>query len=179
MLRTVVQAVMTTLRATPNFAGWCIFAACGLLLPAIVLAAGPAKPQTPQKHAAAELLLEGKPVEKLTLTNEQGQSQEILHPGRSVSLPPGRYWIREIRVHWDANGPPQTDRDVNRLTLVPSGSCRLNVGSPRTPLLTAKHRGNLLMLNYNPRPNGEASRNAQFTIYQGDRKIASGSFEYG
>jgi len=175
----VARAIMTTLRAMANSAGWWIFAACGLLLPPIVLAAGPAKPPTPPKTAAAELLLEGQPVEKLTLTNAQGQSREIIHPGRSLFLPPGEYRIREICVHWDANAPPQTDRDVSGLTLVPSGSCRLSVGSSRTPLLTAKHRGNLLMLNFNPRPDGEDSHNARFTIYQGDRKVASGAFEYG
>lgn len=153
-----------------------IFAAWLWLLPAIASAADP---------AGCELVLAGKPVEKLVLSNEQGRRTEIVRPGARVRLPPGRYRIAEISVRWDQGGPPETETDVNWLTLTPAGARRLNVGASETPQVTATRWGRLLKLSYDARSGGYASRESaratppQFVVYEGDRQVASGSFEYG
>ena len=142
-------------------------------------AAKPVKPAAARKPALCELELAGRPVERLKLRNEQGQATEFVHPGPTLQLPPGRYRIEEICVAWDANRPAETDTDVNWLTLAPLRPCRLDVGSLRTPVLSASHHGKTLTLLYRTQTGGDRSSDARVDIYQHGRKISSGSFKYG
>ncbi|MGD0654004.1 MAG: hypothetical protein ABSA16_06635 [Thermoguttaceae bacterium] len=168
---------MQTLHLTVKPGGWHLLPAWLLFLPAIAFAAEAANQQPARDPSACELKIEGRHVEKLTLADVQGKLMEIDHPGPSVFLAPGRYQIKEIRVQWEDGGRVYTDTDVNYLTLVPSGTCQLNVGTPDTPKVTVTRRGKLLSLGYSIRevyPNPP-----QISFYQGDQKIASGAFEYG
>ncbi|MGD0516954.1 MAG: hypothetical protein ABSA26_05400 [Thermoguttaceae bacterium] len=173
---------MKTLHSTVKSGGWLFLTAWLLFLPAIAYAAEAAKQQPARDPSACELKIEGRRVEKLTLADEQGKLMEIDHPGPSVFLAPGRYQIKEIRVQWDEGGRVYTDTDVNYLTLGPSGTYQLNIGTPETPEVTVTRRGKLLSLSYNVRevyPNMPRSSPPQIGFYQGDEKIASGAFAYG
>jgi hypothetical protein len=63
----------------------------------------------------------------------------------------------------------------------------LQGNQPSGPAVTVEHKGRLLVLTYGPTAaSGVLSSNAGprgeppgFTIYKGQRKIASGQFEYG
>jgi hypothetical protein len=63
----------------------------------------------------------------------------------------------------------------------------LESGGPLLPMVTVEHKGRLLVLTYGPTSaGGGQSANADargeppgFTVYKGQRKIASGQFEYG
>jgi hypothetical protein len=71
---------------------------------------------------------------------------------------------------------------------VPQGGPRIvKSGGPLLPPVTVEHKARLLVLTHGPAsadgglmsnagPRGEPPR---FTIYKGQRKIASGQFEYG
>jgi hypothetical protein len=58
--------------------------------------------------------------------------------------------------------------------------------SPLQPV-TVEHRGRLLVLTYGPKPRADGSvsfthprgKPPRFAVYQGQRQIASGQFEYG
>jgi hypothetical protein len=162
---------------------WQIALAC--LLPAIGLAATAVEKRAARHPTDAELVFEGRAVEKITLVDERGRATEFVRPDTRVFLPPGRYQIREIRVRWEQDGPAQTERDVVWITLDRVKACKLNVASPQTPVVSVKRAGRVLELSYDPRAGGAVYRDAprdtrpQFVVYQGDRKIGSGSFEYG
>jgi hypothetical protein len=164
-------------------AGWQIVLAC--LLPAIGLAVAPVEKQAARRPTDAELVFEGRTVEKITLVDERGQATEFVRPDARVFLPPGRYQIREIRVRWEPDGPAQTERDVAWITFDRAKPCRLNMASPQTPVVSVKRAGRVLELSYDPRAGGAVYRDTprdtrpQFAVYQSDRKIGSGSFEYG
>jgi hypothetical protein len=172
---------MKTLHLSVKSGGWHLLQAWLLFFPAIAFAAEAAKEQPARDPLACELKIEGSRVEKLTLADENGEIKEIDHPGPSVFIAPGRYQIKEIRVQWDDGGRVYTDTDVNYLTLVASGTCQLNVGTPDAPKVTYTRRGKLLSLGYNFREYSNAPRTSppQIGFYQGDEKIASGAFEYG
>jgi hypothetical protein len=56
-------------------------------------------------------------------------------------------------------------------------------GGPLEPI-TVEHRGRLLVLTYGPKPGtasftGARGSAPRFAVYQGQRQIAAGRFEYG
>jgi hypothetical protein len=59
-------------------------------------------------------------------------------------------------------------------------------GGPLQPV-TVEHQGRLLVLTYGPKPTGglmvdpgpPRGESPRFVVYQGQRQIASGQFEYG
>jgi hypothetical protein len=161
------------------------FLAWLLFLPGIAFAANEAKPQPDRDTATCELKIEGRPLEKLVLADEQGKITEIDRPGASVLLAPGRYEIKEMRVVWEDDGCAYTDTDVNYITFGHSNTCRLVVGTPETPKIAVRRRGRIISLNYDFREVGQTFQNVQRTIpprigiYQGDEKIASGAFAFG
>jgi hypothetical protein len=177
---------MKSLRTALRPDGCCALLACSLLLSAVAFAAEPAKQGAARDSAACELVLEDEGIEKLTLVDDEGLWKEFARPGRSIFLPPGRYRIQEI---WLKTG--EYERDLNPggqdlLTLSPERPSRLKVGATLSPTVTAKRRGRLLVLGCQLRDAegrkyfaGDRTNPPQFTIYQGDREIASDSFEYG
>ena len=180
--------MLKTMRTPANFAGWCFFMFCGLLLPAVVLAAGPAKePLAPAYRAFGELIL-GKHIESLSLIDQHGQSVLYQRRGSSMFVPPGRYVIEEIDLQggFSANTSPKLPAD--RVTLVSGKPVRFDIRGPLTSSVTTQRAGRLLKLNYQlldadgrkyERNDGDRGHPPQFAVYQGDRQIASGSFEYG
>ena len=134
--------------------------------------------------SVCQLVLEGRHIEKLLLSDEQGNQKEIVHPGPTVSLPSGNYWIVEIELH---GGYRATSRgSIQSLSLSCDDPCQAAIGAPLEPNVTVKREGRLLKLDYRLLDaNGRKTRrvssvaSTEFAIYQGDQKIGSGSFEYG
>jgi len=177
-----------TMRTTANFAGWCIFAVCGLLLPAIALCAGPAKKQPAPDYRAFGKLILGQHIESLSLNDPHGQPVAFGLRSSGMFVPPGRYVIEEIDLQggFYANTSPKLPTD--QVTLVPGKPVRFDIRGPLRSSVTAQRSGRLLKLNYQlldgdgrkyQRSNGDRGHPPQFAVYQGDCQIGSGSFEYG
>jgi len=176
------------MRTTANFAGWCSFTFCGLLLPAIALCAGPIEePPAPGDRAFCELVL-GQHIENLSLSDQHGQSVPYQRRGSSLFVPPGQYVVERIDLQggFSANTDPRLPAD--HLTLVPGKHVRVDIRGPLRSSVTAQRAGRLLKLNYQlldgdgrkyQRSSGDRGHPPQFAVYQGDCQIASGSFEYG
>lgn len=160
--------------------GWPL-AACWPLLAACALAAAPAAEQQP----ACQLILEGRPVEKLTLIDDHEQTLEFIRPGSGLSLPPGRYHIHELSVQWDDDGPVWTGEDLGLITLDTTHPCHLDVGSSKAPRVVMNRRGPILSFRYDPVIGNKAFSTAtrasrpQFAAYQKGEKVGTGTFEYG
>jgi hypothetical protein len=168
-----------------------------MLLAGVAAAADGSAHQPPATvPAQCELLFEGRfapSIEKLTLIHQSdwfagnGKTLKLERPGARVLLPAGTYKIVEIRLPDDYLTVAADRRDT--LVLSPEKPCRLAVLPPLTPRVSAKRSGRLLVLDCQVyHADGKkatyaekfgCSRPPQFRIYQGDRQIASGSFEYG
>ena len=136
-----------------------------------------------------ELKITGEFVQRVTL--EGGPYQVVLdQPGATVKVPVGRYdsskvSLRKGGVEASLDSPPQAGRNpiiVNEKT--PSV---LTVGGPLTNSVSVTRAGRKLSLDYRLLGAGGAyalinqdrTHPPEFTIYQGDTKIASGKFEFG
>lgn len=180
--------------------------AAWLLVPAITWATDVVKQPEAEKPADCQLILEGKHIEKLVLSDKQGKVVNLVRPDARVLLPAGDYQIEEIEVpggyitRWfvkpPSPWPPPRDR---LLTLSPDKPCRPNIGGPlkATIDIKAKRVGRLVKVSYSlwlrgseqwpyflreRAPVSEQAPLPQFAIYQGDRDITAmgaGSLEYG
>jgi hypothetical protein len=194
---------MRHLCMTAAFAGAIVLAGW-LYPPAIALAGDVVKQAQPEKRADCELILEGRGIEKLVLSDKQGKVISLVRPGACVLLPAGEYQIEEIGVeggwssgwsieprssapplHW----PPPPDR---LLALSPGKPCQPDIGMPLKSEISAKRVGGLIKVSYRPwlrdgggRPYMTLNSTPpppQFAIYQGERDITAsgaGSLEYG
>jgi hypothetical protein len=141
---------------------------------------------------ACELIIEGSRIESLTLESQDGHIRHIANPGRRLSLPAGKYCIRQVNLKrgylFIGSSAPEPDW----FTLAPETPHQLKVGAPLTPSVKVARRGRFLMLDYQLLDaggrayRGGASVNRprsisrpRFTVYRGEREIGSGSFEYG
>jgi hypothetical protein len=169
--------------------GWRILAAWLLLLPAIASAAETAKKQPALDPAAwnCELIL-GKHIKTLSLVDEHGQCPAYRSRGASLLLPPGKYTIQQIDLQGGYSCSLQNFGHPEKpLILAPGKPYRFDIRGPLMPHVTAERAGRLLTMNYQLLDadgrkylNREHSaKPPQFAVYQGDRLIGSGTFEYG
>jgi hypothetical protein len=134
---------------------------------------------------AGQLNIDGKFVETLTLETEQGDLREIENPGPSWSLPQGRYCVREVHLRGGYHCYCYPAAEEGWFTLTSEEPYQLKVGAPLTPKVRVARSFRSLELDYELLDAG--GRNyagpgpevPQFAVYSGDRKIGSGSFDYG
>ena len=170
-----------------------MFLSLWLFLPAVSLTAEPVKGQAGQEPPACELIL-GKHIEKLSLTNQQGQLTTYRRSGFSMFLPPGQYVIETIDLQGGYSSSPRfgySGQQADRITLMPGKPCQFNIRAPLKPSVAVKRVGRLLKLDYqlldgdgrvyrrNDPSGNDRIHQPQFAIYQGESKIGSGTFEYG
>jgi hypothetical protein len=154
-------------------------AAAGLLVLAGVA------PCPAARASDGELRIEGELIKSLTVVNEAGDSRTINRPGASVSLPAGQYTIYQIEL--DGGAHCSYPRESPSFTISPDKPCRLKAGAPLKPGVTFKRSGKILTLDYklldaagrNYRASGRSADPPRFVVYQGEREIGSGTFEYG
>ncbi len=144
-----------------------------------------------QKQAWGELKLTGKHIKELVLFGRKGLRETFDEPNESVKLPAGQYRIQTLLVGrgeyicqcLDLYRQKEITVDANKLT-------ELNIGAPLKQTVKVERQGSFLILNYDLRgvggeeyrkfgAKGRENSEPQFAIYQGDNKIASGTFRYG
>lgn len=154
---------------------------------------GEAKPAlqfTGQSAPLGELRITGKFIQRLVLAG--GPYLVVLdQPAASVQVPTGSYNQRDIRLEQNGNeafrdsGQSQSGKRFSVDDKIPA---MLNVGGPLTNSVTANRHGQDLRLDYRlvgaggetyQLANQDRSKPPEFAIYKGDKKIASGKFEFG
>jgi len=140
---------------------------------------------SPKDPLEGELQIEGKLIQSLTLVGAAGDKQTITRPEETVSLPVDQYRIHQIQL---SNGYicsyPTT---AESFSVTKDQPCKLQAGAPLTPGLTLERSGKIVELDYgmvdaagrNYSGGGASPEPPRFTVYQGDREIGSGTFEYG
>jgi hypothetical protein len=138
--------------------------------------------ETPSMY---ELKLIGENIEKLILKSDN-KEQTFDKPGKSIMLKPGTYQISQLHLkggfaHFLSQGSTQ----LGPIQMGPSEQAILNAGGPLEQRITAQRNGQLLAMDY--RLIGVAGEGYRFervhrptfTIYKGDKEIASGKFQFG
>jgi len=138
--------------------------------------------EQPMKY---ELKLEGENIEQLVLQGG-GQKQTFDRPGRSLMLEPGTYETSQLQLKGGFTYYPSGDNEILKSILVgPGEPAILKAGGPLEQRITAQRKGQLLKMDYRLIGiAGEWYRNDNrypptFTIYIGDKEIASGKFQFG
>jgi len=137
-----------------------------------------------QDSATGELKLDGKYIERLVLRQRDGRTQRLDHPGETIKLPVGEYSLMEIHLI-DGYSCRLLSND-RKVTITNDKPAVLKRGAPLTQTVNVKRQGNALLLNYKLLGGGgetytssSRSKPPTFTIYKGDKEIASDKFEFG
>jgi len=132
-----------------------------------------------------ELKLEGENIEQLILQSGS-QKQTFDKPGKSIMLEPGTYQISQLQLKGGFRHYPLGDTtQLGPIQVGPGEAAILKAGGPLEQRLTVRREGQLLTMDY--RLIGAAGEGYQFetvhrptfTIYKGDKEIASGKFQFG
>lgn len=143
---------------------------------------------TEQTPKLGELKIAGTYIQRATL--EGGPYLVVLdQPEATVKVPVGRYKAAKV---WVKRGDTEANLDgqfqaVGRITVAEKAPAVLLAGGPLTNSVDVIRRGKYLALNYRltgvgggyQLVNQDRSHPPEFTVYQGDKKIASGKFEFG
>lgn len=135
-----------------------------------------------------ELLIRGEQIKRLILRDGKGEQRVLSEPGSRVVLPVGEYRLHEVTLQGDHScqlGPFPAD---GRLTVDPNIPATLKVGAPLRQVIEVKRQGSIMGLTYELIGQGgerysinreQNSPAPSFAVYKGNRKVASGDFEFG
>jgi hypothetical protein len=145
----------------------------------------------PRQAELGELKLPGKFIKRLVLTGTKFTAV-LDQPEPAVKVPVGSYHQVQVQL---AQGGVEAYRESSRYggsygnngtTITATKPAVLTVGGPLTNSVTVNRHGRALNLNYQLLGAGGetyqllgARRQPEFAAYRGDKKIASGKFEFG
>lgn len=136
--------------------------------------------------APGELKLEGKYIERLVLLRKDGHREEFNRPEETIRLPMGEYRLREVYLRGGYTCHAWRDSKINWVTVAPEKPAVLKVGAPLKQTVKVERRGRILVLDYEllgagteKYTSGDRSKPPTFTVYKGDKEIASDKFEFG
>ncbi len=139
-----------------------------------------------QNPAMGELKLEGKYIDRLVLQHKDGNREQLNRPEETVKLPAGEYRLREVYLKGGYICYAWRDSKIHLTTVTADKPAVLKVGAPLKQVVKAQRRGKILALNYEllgvggeKYTGGDRSKPPTFTVYKGDKEIASGKFEFG
>lgn len=136
-----------------------------------------------QGSALGELKLEGKYIDRLVLRRKDGRTERFNRPEETIKLPAGEYRLLEAHLKGG-----YTFRSLSRdwVTVDEDKPAVLKVGAPLKQTVKAQRQGRILTLNYELLGVGgeiytgrDRSKPPTFTVYKGDKEIASDKFEFG
>ena len=133
-----------------------------------------------------ELHIEGEGITKLTLEDEHSRQSQFSAPGAVITLSAGKYRLYEVSLDGGYTCRSYLALPGQWITVGPDQPATLEVGAPLRQVVRAERRGRSMILNYELRGRGgeryapsSTSQPPTFAVYKGERKVASGDFEYG
>jgi len=139
-----------------------------------------------QNSALGELKLEGKYIERLVLRRKDGHTERFDQPAETIKLQVGEYRLLETHLKGGYVCRSSRTPTGDWVTIAEDKSAVLKFGAPLKPTVKAQRQGRILVLNYELRGLGgeiytdsNRSKPPAFTVYEGDKEIASDKFEFG
>jgi hypothetical protein len=139
------------------------------------------------KPAVCQLRIAGGAIERLVLADESQETTEFARPGESVSLPAGRYFVREVELTGGFRCYAWVGGEEDWIQVPADPAPVVKAGAPLMPKVSVKRAGRLLTLGYELvdaagrryTPKDRTVAPPRFTILKNGQTIGSGSFEYG
>ncbi len=140
-----------------------------------------------QNSALGELKLQGKYIERLVLRRKDGRTERFDRPAETIKLPAGEYRLQEAHLKGGYTCSIITRFSGNDWVRVAEDKpAVLKIGAPLEQTVKAKRQGKILVLDYElvgaggeKYTGGDRSKPPTFTVYKGNKEIASGEFEFG
>ena len=131
-----------------------------------------------------ELRLEGQYIERLVLREKDGHTEQFSKPEETIKLPVGEYRLQEVRLKDGFIYNNRTSK-YNWVSVTEDKPAVLKVGAPLKQTLNVERRGPILNIGYELTGMGgetyavTRSKHPQFAVFKGEKKIATGDFEFG
>jgi hypothetical protein len=165
-------------------------ALCALCFAANTVLGQETREEKGQEPAQGELKLEGRYIKQLTLERGDRKRVNFDQPGESIKVAAGEYRLWEVQLEggytyqeWMVQRP---ERKQNRIEVGEDKPAVLKVGAPLKQIVKVERQGRVLAFDYKlsgiggePYVRDDRSNPPTFTVYKGDKRIASGTFEYG
>jgi hypothetical protein len=135
--------------------------------------------------AQGELKIEGTHIARLVLRRADGHIEEWSNLSASINLPVGGYRVQQLVLRGNYTCHSQGLTALGQIKVTENEPAVLKAGGPLRQIIEVDRRGRTLVLNYRLRGVGDEeytplpAGRAAFAVYQGDKAIASGAFEYG
>ncbi len=140
-----------------------------------------------QDPTTGELKLEGKSIQRLILRREDNnEREEFRRPEQIIKLPTGKYYLHEVHLEggyicYASKGPKR-----HLASVTSDEPATLKIGAPLKQTIKVNRQGRNLVMNYEllgvggeKYSSSDRSKPPTFTVYKGDKEIASDKFEYG
>jgi hypothetical protein len=134
---------------------------------------------------SGELRLEGQHIERLVLRRQDGHTGQISRPDETIRLPVGEYRLQDVRLKDGFNYSSRDNATYDWVTVTEDKPATFKVGAPLKQTVTIERQGPVLALNYKltgvggETYAGTRSKRPSFTVFKGDKEVASGRFEFG
>lgn len=143
---------------------------------------------TPKPPLPGEIRLGGEHIERLVVDCHDGSTKTFERPGKTITLPAGRYKLRELTLEGGFSRDPESINpgwdDTLPIVVAAKRPVILNTGGPLRQIVKVEKDSRYLRMEHNfVGVGGERyfsagqSKPPVFTIYRGDKKVASGQFE--
>ncbi len=140
-----------------------------------------------RKSTLGELKIEGKYIERLVLSRNDGHREVLNNPGETVKLPVGQYLLQDVRLKGGYTRQSTRAPHSNRITISEDYPTSIKVGGPLKQTVSVRRQGRTLELAYSLAGVGggtyaavkTAGKGPAFVVYKGDREIGTGEFEFG
>ena len=140
-----------------------------------------------QERVLGKLNLEGQSITRMILQHkETGQPEEVFRPEQSIELPVGQYRVREVHLEGGYVNSRLTSAEPYLIRIGTDEPATLKLGGPLKPTIKMERQGRQLVMTYalvgvsaEQYTGGDTTTPPAFTVYRGDKIIASDTFEYG
>ena len=137
--------------------------------------------------AQGELQIEGTHIARLVLRRDDNHTEEWSNLSGSIKLPGGMYRVEQLELRGGYTCQQQSLGGLGQITVTKDKPAVLKAGGPLRQIIEVDRRGRTLVLNYGLLGIGNetyvaptlADSRATFAVYNGDKTIGAGAFEYG
>ena len=137
------------------------------------------------QEALGELRVDGQYIKQLVLRRKDGQTEQFNEPAGTIKLAVGEYRIQDVRLKGGFNYSSQNTSKYNWVAVTEKETAILKVGAPLKQKITIERQGPILQLNYKLTGMGgetyavTRSKQPSFTVFKGEKKVATNKFEFG
>ncbi len=140
-----------------------------------------------QDTTTGEIKLEGKFINRLILQREGNKGrEEFRRPEQIIKLPTGKYYLQEVHLEGGYICYAYQVQKRHLVSVSPDEPATLKIGAPLKQIVKVNRKGRNLVMNYEllgvggeKYTSSNRSEPPIFTVYRGNKEIASDKFEYG